>query len=176
MVGWQAKFMARCLERFDEKLCQFGDAQIQAEGGYNPHRWAEFAEGYCAWGMFQNNVCIHQGWSHDDARYIYHVLTNPAGAASGEYDRLKKFAYLLDGEWQIEKLLDLYQARIQHPQTFFRAELRHTRESAMKLFTGHTILGEEIHSDIYAALALHNFNGGRNYVARVVHKKQELYN
>lgn len=157
----QEKFLNRCHEEFDEKFCQYADAQIQSEGGYNPLRWAEYAEGFCSWGMFQNNVCIHQRWSHNKARYIYNVLTNPAGFHSDEYERLKKFEYLLDADWQIEELLRRYKARI-------------LRVKSLGCAT-QTIMGEQIHANIYCAIRLHNWNGGRDYVARVVSKKQELY-
>lgn len=142
-------------------MCQYGDALIQSEGGYTPTRWAEYAEQHCAWGMFQNNVCVHKNWSLDVARYIYYVLVNKK--PNVEYARLKRFDYLLDGDWQIEELLDRFKKRI--ARTAFKE----------KWCQNKVIMGEKIHPDIYCAIRLHNWNGRDGYVSRVVSKKQELY-
>ncbi len=153
---WQQKFSTRCHEEFDAHFCQYADAQIQSEGGYNPHRWAEFAEGYCSFGMFQNYVCGHMGWSHATAKSVYYGILN------GD-DWAKKHAYLLDGDWQIEELLRRYEKRIAR------------KGFSDRWCTGKVILGEALHQNVYCAIRLHNWHGGRGYVARVVHKKQELY-
>jgi hypothetical protein len=159
---WQNKFMARCFQEFDENFCQYADAQIQREGGYNPWRWAEYAsEKHCSWGMWQNYVCDDFGWTKDQAEYIYYVLTNAAGFHVDEYERLKKFEYLLDGNWQIEELLRRYKNRIDLVSYYGCAPRK--------------IEGEIIHGDIYCALRLHNWNAGDDYVSLVVSKKQELY-
>ncbi len=156
---WQTKFLKRCHEEFDAYFCQYADAQIQSEGGYNPHRWAEYAsEGYCSWGMFQNNVCVHNGFSQSGAEYIYKILINPTDDRQGQY------AYLLDGNWQIEELLKRYKRRMN----------RHSFKE--KWCQGKEIMGETLSPNLYCALRLHNWGGGRNYVARVISKKQELYN
>lgn len=156
--------MNRCHEEFDLEFCEYADAQIQSEGGYNPLRWAEYAEGYCSWGMFQNHVCGHMNWTHDNSRYIYNVLTNESYGDLAEYERLKKFAYLLDGDWQIEELIRRYKARMS--RDVFKN----------KWCTNKTIRGEKLTTDQYCAIRLHNWNGGNNYVSRVIAKRQELYN
>lgn len=171
-VNWRTKFLVQCNEKFTQKFCQLADAQIQSEGGYNPLRWAEYAEGYCSWGMWQNNVCIHQNWTETTAKYVYWSLRGEYGAS--EKQRLSHFARLLDGDWQITKLLELYRARMEHPQTFFRGRV--SRDTALSYCTREEIRGELLSPEEYCAIRLHNWNGGKAYVARVLAKKQSLYN
>lgn len=138
----------------------YADAQIQSEGGYQPLRIAEYAEQHCAWGMFQNNVCVHMGWDLKNARYIYNVLMQKDHL---DYKRLSKYAYMLDGDWQIEELLRRYKKRINR------------KSFSTKWCTNKTVMGEKLGQNLYCAIRLHNWNGGHDYVARVVSKKQELY-
>lgn len=160
-LSFRDRFRKRCHEEFDERMCQWAEAQIMHEGTFNAHRWAEYAEGYCAFGMYQNNVCIHQGWAHDEAKYIYGVLTTKSPVH--EYERLKKFDYLLDENWQINSLLQLYKNRIAR-QNFSNRWCRNK-----------VILGEKMHQDIYAAIRLHNWNAGDQYVTKIAKMRQELF-
>ena len=143
-------------------MCQWQDALIQSEGGYDPHRWAEWAEGYCSWGMNQNYVCGSQGWSHATAKYIYHVLHNRKPPK--DYERLKKYAYFLDGEWQIENIM----RRMEAGYTHRRCKMVYPKESYV--FQGTTITRNEV-----CSIRQNNWNGGINYVNRIVNKFNELY-
>jgi len=159
---WQIKFLTKCNEKFSEKYCQFYDAQIQTEGGYNPLRIAEYAEGYCSWGMWQNNVCVHEHWSPETAEYIYLALTGDKGKQ--EQTRLKEFAHLLGGDWQIDELLRRYKYRVSR-KAFINRNCRNQE-----------ILGERLNSELLCSLRLHNWGGGYDYLSRIVKKKIELYN
>ncbi len=154
--------MTECLKRYDDILCSYLDAQIESEGGYNPTRWAEFAsEQYCSWGMWQNYICDDYGWSIGDARYVYNVLNFPENYSKKEYDRLVKFNYLFSLEWQTKEILDRYEYRIKRTEKF--------------KFKDYHYKGRIVHKNIVAAIRLHNFNGGWDYLNRIISKHIQIY-
>lgn len=161
-LSFRDRFRKRCHEEFDERMCQWAEAQIMHEGTFDAHRYAEYAsEQHCSWGMWQNYICDDYEWTIAEARYVYTVLTTKSPVT--EYWRLEKFEYLLDENWQINELLRRYKYRIAR-QSF-----------SDKWCRNKTILGEKIHQDIYCAIRLHNWNAGDQYVTKIAKMRQKLF-
>lgn len=158
------RFCEEWIDDSPDEWKRIADGLIRHEGGYNPQRYAEYAEQECSWGMFQNNVCVHERLSYANAKYIYWVLVKPENYPKAEYDRLfPKYGHLLDPVHQTNDLIG-------------RMKARSTTNQYMRLcHNSYTHRGYTVTAPQYCAIRHNNWNGGNAYVNKVLNKSISLY-
>lgn len=134
-----------------EKSCELMKKQIHHESA-GTYDHLIIGDGGCSWGFIQFNACVHLGLSRKNAGYIAKVFDNKHKMKdeAGERVRLLKYAFYFHPKFQLWWIITKYHERTKwcdsEKPNFYR----------------------NLNCQEYYQIRLHNWNGGNNYLDKVL--------